>query len=315
MYCELHCHSAFSFLDGANLPEQLAFEAQALEYPALALTDHNGLYGSMIFAQAAKQVDLQAITGAEMTLLDGSHVTVLAASPRGYANLCRLITEAHLSREDRRDPRLDFSALEQRAEGLIVLSGCRQGLLASVLAQKGVTAARRLAKRCKDVFGYDNYFIELQRNHVRGDHALTRALCDVADAVGLQVVATGDLHYHRRDLHRAHDALVAIQHRTTLDASHDKRRPNSEFYLRPPREIVALFQDRPDALANTLQIAERCKSFDLTKDLGYSFPDFRGGVLKYARDIGLDVVAERLEKLTEQYGARFAPSAIIKKMQ
>ena len=275
MYAELHCHSAFSFLDGATLPEQLAFEAQALDYPALALTDHNGLYGSMIFAQAAKQVGLQAITGSELTLLDGSHITLLAEASSGYANLCRLITEAHLSREDRRDPRLDFNSLEQRAEGLIVLSGCRQGLLPSVLIQQGITAARRLAERCRDVFGRDNFYIELQRNHVRGDRAITRALCDVADAVGLQVVATGDVHYHRRELHKVHDALVAIQHRTTLDASHEKRRPNSEFYLRSPRNVVALFQDRPDAIANTLQIAERCKSFDLTKDLGYSFPDFR----------------------------------------
>ena len=297
MYCELHCHSAFSFLDGANLPEQLAFEAQALDYPALALTDHNGLYGSMIFAQAAKHVGLQAITGAELTLLNGSHITLLAEAPGGYANLCRLITEAHLSREDRRDPRLDFSSLEQRADGLIVLSGCRQGILSNVLALKGLTAARRLAERCRNVFGCDNFFIELQRNHVRGDHALTRALCDVADAVGLQVVATGDVHYHRRDLHKVHDTLVAIQHRTTLDASHEKRRPNNEFYLRPPRDVVALFQDRPDAIANTLQIAERCKSFDLTQDLGYSFPDFPGA----GRQTASRALAEFCNTKLEEY--------------
>src|SRR3989454_8218892 len=100
MYIELHCHSAFSFLDGASLPEQLALTASQLGYPALALTDHNGLYGSMAFAQEAKQLGLQAITGAELTLLDGSHVTILAETPEGDANLCRLITEAHLGRAD-----------------------------------------------------------------------------------------------------------------------------------------------------------------------------------------------------------------------
>src|SRR5262245_48550326 len=99
MYVELHCHSAFSFLDGASLPEELLLEAQSLGYPALGLTDHHGLYGSMAFAQAAKQLGMQAITGAELTLLDGSHVTLLAENSAGYANLCRLITEAHLSRE------------------------------------------------------------------------------------------------------------------------------------------------------------------------------------------------------------------------
>src|SRR5437868_5821408 len=128
-YVELHSHSAFSFLDGASLPEHLALQAQALGYPALALTDHHGLYGSMAFAQSARQLGLRAITGAEMTLLDGSHITLLAENPTGYANLCRLITDAHLLREDRRDPRLDFASLETRNEGLIILSGCRGGLL------------------------------------------------------------------------------------------------------------------------------------------------------------------------------------------
>ena len=276
MYIELHCHSAFSFLDGASSPEQLVLQAVALGYPALALTDHNGLYGSMVFAQAAKQLGLQAITGAELTLLDGSHVTLLAETPRGYANLCRLITEAHLERDDRRDARLDFSSMEQRHDGLIVLSGCRGGLLPRVLKREGFTAAQRFATRCRALFGSDRFFVELQHNAVRGDRSLTRALCDIADSTGLHVVATGDVHYHRRELHRLHDTLVAIRHRTTLDASHSVRHPNSEFYLRPPAEIATAFLDRPDAVNNTLAIAERCASFDLTRDLGYTFPDFRG---------------------------------------
>ncbi|MGH9259294.1 MAG: PHP domain-containing protein, partial [Acidimicrobiales bacterium] len=279
MYAELHCHSAFSFLDGASLPEQLVLEAQALGYPALALTDHNGVYGSMAFAQEAKQLGLQAITGAEVTLLDGAHITLLAETAEGYANLCRLLTAAHLGRVDRRDPRLDFAALEERHAGLIVLSGCRDGLLPRVLGREGgcgAAAARRLAERCRAVFGRERFFIELERNAVRGDRARTRALVDLADAVGLDVVATGDVHYHRRERHRLHDVLVAIRHRTTLDESHTVRRPNSEFYLRPPEQMAALFRDRPDAAANTLAIAERCRAFDLTRDLGYRFPDFRG---------------------------------------
>ena len=276
MYVELHCHSAYSFLDGTSPPDALVLQARALGYPALALTDHNGLYGSMAFAQAAKQMELQAITGAEVTLLDGSHVTLLTETPGGYATLCRLITEAHLRREDRRDPRLDLASLEARHEGLIILSGCRTGLIPTVLAREGYTAARRLAARCRAVFGRERFFIELQRNSVRGDRDLTRALGDIADAEGLDVVATGDVHYHRRERHRLHDVLTALRHRRTLDDSHDVRRANSEFYLRPPHEMVRIFADRPDAVAHTLTIAERCASFDLTRDLGYSFPDFRG---------------------------------------
>ncbi len=276
MYIELHCHSAFSFLDGASLPEQLVLEAKTLGYPALALTDHNGLYGSMAFAQSAKQMGLQPITGAEVTLLDGSHLTLLAETQQGYANLCRLITETHLGQDDRKDPKLPFASLEARHEGLIVLSGCRGGLLPRLLAERGSSAAYAMAKRCRAIFGPDNFFIELHRNSVRGDHARTKALCDIADATGLSVVATGDVHYHRRDRYRLHDVLVAIQHRTTLDASHDVRRPNNEFHLRSPSDVEAMFRDRPDAVANTLVIAERCAAFDLTKDLGYTFPDFRG---------------------------------------
>ena len=276
MYIELHAHSAFSFLDGTTPPEALAQRAVQLGYPALALTDHAGLYGSMAFAQAAKHLGLQPITGAEVTLLDGTHLTLLAETPIGYANLCRLLTEAHLGREDRRDPRLPFDSLVERQEGLIVLSGCRAGLLPTVLAHDGLLAARRLADECRERFGRERFFLELQRNHVKGDRDRVRALGEIADAEGLAVVATGDVHYDRRERARLHDVLTALRHRTTLDGSHDVRRANAEFSLRPPAEAAALFADRPDAIAHTQIIAERCAAFDLTRDLGYTFPDFRG---------------------------------------
>jgi len=296
MYVELHCHSAFSFLDGASLPEQLALTASQLGYSALALTDHNGLYGSMAFAQESKQLGLQAITGAELTLLDGSHVTLLVETPEGYANLCRLITEAHLGRADRRDPRLDFASLEARHAGLIVLSGCRSGLLPVVLQRDGRAAARRLAERCCAVFGKENFVVELQRNYVRGDLALTRALKDVADSVRLSVVASGNVHYHARPRHRLHDVLVAIRHRTTLDGSHDVRHANSEFFLRPPQQVEELFRDCPDAVANGLALAERCRGFDLTRDLGYRFPDFHGAERAPAPRALAELCRARLEE-------------------
>src|SRR2546430_13900983 len=129
MYIELHCHSAFSFLDGASLPEQLALTASQLGYSGLALTDHNGLYGSLAFAHEAKQLGLQAITGAELTLRDGSHVTLLAETPDGYANLCRLITEAHLGSPDRRDPPPDLASPGAPHPRLLVLARCRTGQL------------------------------------------------------------------------------------------------------------------------------------------------------------------------------------------
>ena len=276
MYAELHCHSAFSFLDGASLPDEIVAEAQRLGYPAVALTDRNGIYAALAFAQAAKPLELQAITGAEITLDDGSQVVVLAETAAGYANLCRLITAAHLGAE-RLDPKLPLAALAERQEGLIILSGSRRdGLLARALEAVGLGAARKLAERCRATFGPDRFFVELQRNRVRGDLGLTRALADVAAGVGLSVVATGNVHYHKRDLHRLHDVLVAIRHKTTLDGAHRVRNPNSDFYLRPLEEVAALFSDCPDAVAMTMALAERCKAFDITRDLGYTFPDFRG---------------------------------------
>jgi error-prone DNA polymerase len=263
-------------LDGATPPDEILAEAHRLGYPALALTDRNGIYGSLAFAHAAQPLGLQAITGAEVTLTNGSHLILLAETSQGYTNLCRLLTATHLDAE-RLDPRLPLTALEARHDGLIILSGGRRdGLLPRTLENEGLNAARRLAEQCKGMFGKEQFFVEIQRNRVRGDLAVTRSLMDIANSVQLAVVPTGNVLYHKRELHRLHDVMVAIRQRTTLDGSHRVRNPNSEFYLRPLDEVVALFSDCPDAVATTLTIAERCRAFDITRDLGYTFPDFRG---------------------------------------
>src|SRR6266487_5327137 len=240
-YAELHCHSAYSFLDGASPPDELLAAAHSLDYPALALTDRNGIYGSLAFAHAAQPLGIQAITGAEDTLSDGCHLILLAETAKGYTNLCRLLTEAHLGAE-RLDPRLPLAQIEERHEGLIMLSGSRRdGLLSRTLQTEGLRAASKLAERCRGAFGPDRFFVEIQRNRVRGDLAQTRALIDLAGSVQLAVVATGNVYYHKRELHQLHDVMVAIRHRTTLDGSHRVRNPNSDFYLRPLDEVVALF--------------------------------------------------------------------------
>jgi len=296
MYAELHCHSAYSFLDGASPPDEILAEAHRLGYPALALTDRNGIYGSLAFAHAAKPLGIQAITGAAVTLTDGSELILLAETPQGYTNLCRLLTTTHLGAE-RLDPRLPHTALEERHDGLIILSGSRRdGLLPRTLENDGLSATRKLAERCKAIFGADRFFVEIQRNRVRGDVALTSALISLANDVGLSAVATGSVHYHARELHRLHDVMVAIRHRTTLDGSHRVRNPNSEFYLRPLEEVTTLFRDCPDAVATTLAIAERCRAFDLTRDLGYTFPDFRGADRAPAPQALTELCRARLEE-------------------
>jgi len=270
-YVELHAHSAYSFLDGASLPEELALRAAELGYGALALTDHDGVYGSLEFAQTAKAFGVRPITGAEVTLAEGSHVTLLVESAAGYANLCRLLTAAHSDtrvpgrERELLDPALPQELLEERNEGLVCLSGCaRHGL-----AVRNPNAAARLA----EAFGRDRFFVELQRPFERGDARRNSVLRELAAAVGVATVATGDVHAHDRRLTALQDALVAVKKRTSLDGCEAERRGNRESFLRPPAEIAELFPQDRDAVERSGELAERLR-FDLNEDLGYRYPDF-----------------------------------------
>jgi error-prone DNA polymerase len=265
-YVELHCHSAYSFLDGASLPEELATRAVELGYEALALTDHDGVYGSLEFAYAAKALGLRSITGAEATLADGSHVTLLVETPRGYANLCRLLTAAHA--HERLNPRLDPELLAEEGEGLVCLSGCaRHGL-----AVRNPNAAARLAR----ALGRDRFYVELQRPYERGDARRNAALRSLAETLGVRTVATGDVHAHHPRRTRLQDVLVAIKNRTSLEGCEQERRGNAESVMLGPKEAAARFPDDRDAVHTTVELAERL-TFDLTHELGYRYPDFSDG--------------------------------------
>src|SRR4051812_1884590 len=270
-YVELHAHSAYSFLDGASLPEELALRAAELGYGALALTDHDGVYGSLEFARAAKAFGVRPITGAEVTLADGAHVTLLVESAVGYANLCRLLTAAHsgtrMPGKEREllEPALRQERLEEQNKGLVCLSGCaRHGL-----AVRNPNAAARLVQ----AFGRDRFFVELQRPFERGDARRNAVLRELAEALGVATVATGDVHAHDRRLTALQDALVAVKNRTSLDGCEAERRGNRESFLRPPAEIAELFPHDRDAVERSGELAERLR-FDLNEDLGYRYPDF-----------------------------------------
>jgi error-prone DNA polymerase len=271
LYVELHAHSAYSFLDGASLPEELAIRAAELGYPALALTDHDGVSGSLEFAHAAKAFGVRPITGAEVTLEGGSHVTLLVESARGYANLCRLLTAAHArtrvpgKERELLEPALPLERLEALSDGLVCLSGCaRDGL-----AVRHPNAAARVAR----AFGRERFFVELQRPFERGDGARNARLRELAEAIGVETVATGDVHAHTRERTALQDVLVAVRHRTSLDGCERDRRGNRESILRPPAEVAELFPLDRDAVARAGRLAERLE-FDLTEDLGYRYPDF-----------------------------------------
>ena len=272
-YVELHCHSAYSFLDGASHPEELAARAAALGYPALALTDHDGVYGSLEFAHAAKELGVRPITGAEVTVESGSHVTLLCESSRGYANLCRILTAAHAGtrpegKEHRvlLEPGVSLETLAELNEGLVCLSGCaRDGL-----ALHDPRGTARLAA----AFGRERFFVELQRPYERGDTRRHAMLRDLAELLGVETIATGNVHAHAPRRTLLQDVLVAIRCRTSLDGCERERRGNREAVLRAPAEMVDRFAEIDRAAAErTGALAERL-AFDLTEELGYRYPDF-----------------------------------------
>ena len=306
MYAELHLHTAYSFLDGASQPEEMIRRARELGYRALAITDHDGLHGAMEFAKAAKEAGIQAIIGTEITLADESHLTLLAESKTGYGNICRLLTDYHHGRPPnpvslaRMDIPQQFSPLQNYAEGIILLTGCRNSQLARLVDAGMMAEAEGVLRRYVEWFGRDNVVVELQQQFVFGDTPRIGRLIALARKVGVAYAATGNVHYHVRDRHRLQDVLVAIRHRTTLDGCHRERRANSEFYLRAPEEMTAIWSRYPEAIGTTARIAERCAAFDLTANLGYSYPQHQTGTQESQE--------EYLRRLCyEAFGKRYPP--------
>ena len=270
-YAELHCHSYYSFHDGASSLEELFLRSKELGYRDLALTDHDNLCGAMRFSQLTRSMGFHGIIGAEVTLEGGYHLTLLAQNKEGYRNLSRLITAAHNSGE-RNLPELPVELISGHASGLIALSGCPKSELAQLLEKNQLSEAQALIRRYMDWFG-ESYYLELQQNLVYGDDARNRKLLELSSATGAAVVATGNVHYHIRERHQLQDCLVAIRNCKSLEESHRERRPNSEFYMRPLSELEELYKECPAALANTVEIAQHCQ-FDLTCQHAYTLPNY-----------------------------------------
>jgi error-prone DNA polymerase len=280
-YVELHAHSAFSFLDGASTPLELATAANALGYSAFALTDHDGVWGSREFAEACRDLDLRPIVGAELTVRISSdrlaHLTLLVEAETGYRNLCRLLTAAHSHTRDSRNrepgqPWATLTQVEEYAAGLVCLSGCaRDGVLAGAFERGETEHGERLGRRLLAAFGPERFRIELQRPYWRHDRARNRWLELLAARLGVPSVATGNVHSHARRRADLQDALVAVRLGRMLEECEPQRRGNRSSALAPPEEMAARFAEHPGAVAETLRLAERLR-FDLTTELGYQYP-------------------------------------------
>ena len=294
-YVELHARSAFSFLRGASSPEQLAAGAAHLGLPALALCDRDGVYGAPRLFQAGRDQGVRAIVGAEITMEDGSALPLLAATRTGYQNLCQLITEAkgteraggrHTFAQERSGlddeaaaalPRkrpclATWEEVARFSEGLVALTGDEEGPLLRAWRARGEAAAEAVLQRMETVFGAENLYVEVQRHRVRGEDRAVRMLAGLAADHGLPLLATGGVTHASPDEREVADVFTCLRNHTTLDAAGRLLAPNAERHLRRPREMLARFVDLPEAVVNTVRLAERLE-FSL-RDLGYRFPSF-----------------------------------------
>jgi error-prone DNA polymerase len=276
MYVELHARSAFSFLRASSAPERLAQAAAALGLPALALCDRDGLYGAPRFCNAANELGLRPIIGAELTMEDGAALPVLVENRAGYQNLCRLLTGAHL-RAPKGECRVAWSELPDFAGGLFALTGDEQGpLVRSARAfrakVRGAQAPERTMEQLLRVFGRDRLRVEIQRHLVRGEDSVNTILIRLARAFSVPLLATNGVLHARPEGRPALDVFTCLRHHTHLDAAGRLLAPNGERFLKSGAEMAALFHDLPEAVENTARLAGRL-GFTLT-DLGYQFPRF-----------------------------------------
>ena len=268
-YAELHAHSAYSFLDGASTPEELVEEAARLDLSALALTDHDGLYGAVRFAEAAAELDVRTVFGAELSLGSGArteqpdppgpHLLVLARGPEGYRRLSRQLAAAHLAGGEKGKPRYDFDALTEAAGGhWHILTGCRKGHVRQALFEGGPDAAGRALADLVDRFGASRVSIELTHHGQPLDDERNATLAGLAPRFGVGVVATTAAHFAHPSRGRLAMALGAIRARQSLDAAAGWLAPLGGSHLRSGEEMARLFAQRPEVVSAAAELGEQC---------------------------------------------------------
>jgi DNA polymerase-3 subunit alpha len=273
-FVHLHLHSEYSLLDGACRLDKLMERAKELKFPALALTDHGAMYGAIDFYQAARNAGIKPIIGCEVYVAPGSrkekkvaqgsgsrdiynHLGLLVKDTAGYKNLVKLVTDAHFEGYYYK-PRIDKEILARHKDGLIVMSGCLASEIPSLLAQDQVDRARDVVDWFKQVFGAENFFLELQNHGLAEQAKVNRHLLQFAKDFGLKCVATNDVHYIKKEHSHAHEVLVCIGTQTTINDPKRLQYAQEQFYLRSAEEMAALFSEVPEAVKNTLEVAEKC---------------------------------------------------------
>jgi error-prone DNA polymerase len=274
MYIELHARSAFSFLEGSSLPEELMSACARLKMPAMALLDTDGVYGAPRFHMAAKKLEIKAHIGAEVTACSPRgkfRLPLLVSSRAGYQSLCRLITKMKL-RAKKGEGAVQEEELEEHAQGLVCLTGGADGSLAAALQHGGIEEARKQVEHLAGMFGRSNVYVELQRHFHREEETRNRAAIVIARSLNLPLLATNGVCYAAAKDRELCDAFTAIRQHRTLSTAGRLLARNSERHLKSPQEMQQLFADLSEAISNTLELSSRLE-FTLN-DLGYQFPRY-----------------------------------------
>ena len=277
-FVHLHSHSEYSLLDGAARLNDLCAKAAAFGMPAIALTDHGTMFGSLDFYEAARRHGIRPIIGVEAYVAPGRrfdrtpgdseekyrHLTLLARDEQGYRNLLRLVTDAHLEGFWHR-PRIDKELLAERAGGLIGLSGCLASETARLLLAGQDRRARDVVGGFADIFGPGGFYLEVQSHGLAEQRQVNPMLVELSRSSGIPLVATNDIHYTEKEHARPHDVLLCIQQQKVLSDTNRLKFDTDEFFLKPADEMRALFAELPEACDATLDIAEGC---DLRMEFG-----------------------------------------------
>ena len=309
-FTHLHVHTEYSLLDGASkIPELVAY-AKELGMDSLAITDHGVMYGAVEFYQECTKAGIKPIIGCEVYLAKGSHLDMtektryhlilLAENDIGYHNLMKIVSKGQLEGFYYK-PRVDKDILRTYSEGIICLSACIAGEVPRLINSGNMDGARRCVQEYIDIFGKDNYFLEIQNHDIPEEKTAAEGLRQLAQEFGIGLVATNDLHYVRREDAEAQDVLLCIQTTSNVDDPGRMRFPNDSFYLKSAEEMAELFGGYPEALENTCRIADRC---NVKLEFGHlllpEFPVPEGfDAVSYLRHLCEEALSERYEVVDE----------------
>ncbi len=313
MFIHLHNHSPFSFLDGSSSMEAMVSRAANFNMPALALTDHNNLCGAVKFHKLTSAVGIKPIIGTEITLAGNFHLVLLAKNPQGYKNICKILTAGYLSISSTSagsfrtlTPQISVETLKKFKDNLFVLSACRKGEIPSLILKGKYSEAKRAALKYIELFGKDNFFIELQQDFTPGRGYLNKLLAQLAVELKLNIVATNNNHYAHKEDYKIHDLLGCIKNLIKLKDVHPERPINGENYLKAPLDMLSLFKDYPEAIKSLWEINEQCEAaLILGKKLFPSFSAPAGLTTEgFLRELTYSGALQRYGKITAKIKQR-----------